>query len=54
MKAIIDISESGFTSLIFTDDEGQIIWWEDLTQDEQMKLLDSLKNYHKLFSKFIK
>ena len=54
MKATIEISENGFTSIIFTDDEGQLIWWEDLTQDEQLLLLNSLKDYHKLFSKFIK
>jgi len=54
MKAIIDISESGFTSLIFTNDEGEVITWEELTQSEQMMLLNSLKDYHKLFSKFIK
>jgi hypothetical protein len=54
MKAIIEISESGFTSIIFTDDDGQVVSWEDLSKDEQLLLLNSIKDFHKFFSKFIK
>jgi len=54
MKATIKINESGFTSINFTDDEGEVITWEELTQSEQMMLLNSIKDFHKFFSKFIK
>jgi hypothetical protein len=54
MKATIDICNSGLTSVLLTNDEGEVISWEDLSRDEQLWLLDSFKTFHELFSKFIK
>ena len=54
MKATIDISDSGLTSATLTNDEGEVILWEDLSRDEQLWLLDSFKTFHEFFSKFIK
>jgi len=54
MKATIDISDSGLTSATLTNDEGEVISWEDLSRDEQLWLLDSFYSFHELFSKFIK
>jgi hypothetical protein len=55
MKATIDICDSGLTSATLTNDEGEVILWEDLSRDEQLWLLDSFKTFHELFSRqFIK
>jgi len=54
MKATIDISDSGLTSATLTNDEGEVISWEDLSRDEQLWLLDSFKTFFEFFSKFIK
>jgi hypothetical protein len=54
MKATIDISDSGLTSATLTNDEGEVISWQDLSRDEQLWLLESFKSFHELFSKFIK
>ena len=54
MQATIDICDSGLTSATLTNDEGEVISWEDLSRDEQLWLLASFAEFHKLFSKFIK
>jgi hypothetical protein len=54
MKATIDICDSGLTSATLTNDEGEVILWEDLSRDEQLWLLDSFKTFHKFFRPFIK
>ena len=54
MKATIDISDIGLTSATLTNDEDEVISWEDLSRDEQLWLLDSFKTFHEFFSKFIK
>jgi hypothetical protein len=54
MKATIDISDSGLTSATLTNDENEVISWENLSRDEQLWLLDSLKTFFEFFSKFIK
>jgi hypothetical protein len=54
MKATIDISDTCLTSFTLTNDENEVVSWEDLTQNEQLLLLNSLKDFYKLFSKFIK
>jgi hypothetical protein len=54
MKATIDICDSGLTSATLTNDEGEVISWEDLSRDEQLWLLISFKSFHELFSEFIK
>jgi len=54
MKATIEISDTCLTSFTLTNDDGEIVSWEDLTKDEQLLLLTSIKDFHKFFSKFIK
>jgi len=54
MQATIDISEYDLTSVTLTNDEGEVIQWGDLSRNEQVKLLASFAEFHKLFSKFIK
>jgi hypothetical protein len=54
MKTTIDICDSGLTSATLTNDEGEVISWEDLSRDEQLWLLDSFKTFHKFFRQFIK
>ena len=54
MQATIDICDSGLTSATLTNDEGEVISWEDLSRDEQVKLLASFAEFHNLMSKFIK
>jgi len=54
MKATIDICDSGLTSATLTNDEGEVISWENLSRDEQLWLLDSFQTFHEFFSKFIK
>ena len=54
MQATIDISEYDLTSVTLTNYEGEIISWEDLSRNEQVKLLASFAEFHNLMSKFIK
>jgi len=54
MKATIEISDTCLTSVTLTNDESEVISWEDLSKDEQLLLLTSIKDFHKFFSKFIK
>jgi len=54
MKATIEISDTCLTFFTLTNDDGQVVSWEDLTKDEQLLLLSSIKDFHKFFSKFIK
>jgi len=53
MKAIIKINESGLASLDFKKEKKRINW-EELTRVEQIRMVNSLSNFHELFSKFIK
>ena len=53
MKAIIEINESGLCSLDLKKGKKQINW-EELTRVEQIRIVNSLSNFHDLFSKFIK
>lgn len=53
MKVIIEINESGLASLDLKKGKKQINW-EELTRVEQIRMVNSLSNFHELFSKFIK
>ena len=54
MKATIDISDEDLTALVLTDDKNEIIEWSDLSKNQQIKLLNSLQEFHTLYSRFIK
>jgi len=53
MKVIIEINESGLASLDLKKGKKQINW-EELTRVEQIRMVNSLSNFHELFSKCIK
>lgn len=54
MKATIDISDEDLTSMVLLNDDNEIIEWSDLSKNQQIKLLDSLAEFHSLFKRFIK
>lgn len=54
MKATIEISEYDLISAVLTNDENEVIQWGDLSRNQQIKLLNSLSEFHLLFSRFIK
>lgn len=52
MKTIIETDDTDLAGLQFEKD-GKLISWEDLSQAEQMKILNAFAGYYKLYSKFI-
>ncbi len=53
MKVIIEINESGFSGLDLKKGKKRINW-DELTRVEQIRMVNSLSNFHELFSKCIK
>jgi len=53
MKTIIETDETDLSGLSF-EKEGVITDWQDLTREEQIKILNAIGAHYNLFSKFIK
>jgi len=53
MKTIIETDETNLAGLTF-EKEGKIICWQDLTKEEQIKIINTFIAYSKLYSKFLK
>jgi len=53
MKTIIETNETELASIKF-EDEGKDVNWEDMTYNEQAKIINTMAQFYKLFYKFIK
>lgn len=53
MKTIIETDETDLAGLQF-EKEGVITDWQNLTREEQIKILNTFQAYYELYSKFIK
>ena len=53
MKTIIETDETELVGLQF-EKQGVITDWQDLTREEQVKIINSFIAYYNLYSKFIK
>lgn len=50
MKIIIEIEEDGLSSMELLENDKEIIW-QELTKNEQYKILNSLMSFYQLFNK---
>jgi hypothetical protein len=53
IKATITVDDKDYVGMVFKK-ENKIIEWGDLEKEQQIKLLNSMVNFHELFLKFIK
>jgi len=53
MKTIIETNETDLAGIHFKKGN-KVVNWEDLSRDEQIKILNTFTAYYGLYSKFIK
>jgi len=53
MKTIIETNETSLAAISF-EEEGEAVQWEDMSRDKQIKIINTLSQFHNLFYKFIK
>jgi hypothetical protein len=53
IKATITVDDKDYAGMVFKK-VNKIIEWGDLEKEQQIKPLNSMANFHELFSRFIK